>query len=387
MTGGGIAPTAAPLSILAVDSPRQLEQFLALPMTLYAGARGYAPPLLSEMRKLLDPARSAYFQHAEARFWIASRGGQAVGRISAQIDRLSLERHGAIGYFGFLDAVDDRDVFAALAAAAETWLKERGMVRVRGPFNPSINEEAGLLAEGFDAPPMLMMPYAPPYAGRRLAEQGYAKAKDLIAYDYDMATAKPILAERWLAKAADGRRVRVRNLDKRRYDADLAMILDIFNDAWSENWGFVPFTADEVTQAAQGLRPVLLPDLVWIAEVDGEAASMIVAVPNLAEAIADLGGRLLPTGWVKLLWRLKIKGLRTARVPLFGVRRRYHGTPLGAALGLIVLENLRRTVVRLGFARAELSWILDDNVAARRLIEGVGGRAYKTYRIYEKALA
>lgn len=377
----------AAITVVPVDDRRQLDEFIRLPIELYRGHAGYLANLLGEQLKTLDRRKNPYFRHAEARYWLAIRGGRPVGRISAQVDRLYLERYAnATGHFGFIDAVDDAAVFAALTGAAEAWLKGRGMSRCLGPFNLSINEECGLMVSGFDAAPMLMMGYSPAYAGPRMAEQGYVKAKDLISYDYVLAATRPIGGPRWLDKAGRGR-VRLRSMDMKRYREELGLILDIFNDAWSDNWGFVPLTVEEIAATAAAMKPILEPRLVWIAEVDGKAASMIVCLPNLYEAIRDLGGRLLPLGWLKLLWRLKVSGLESARVPLFGVRKAYHRSALGSVLILTVIDSLRAAGLRLGYKRAELSWILEDNAAMRRVIEGVGGRAYKTYRVYEKALA
>lgn len=366
---------------------RGLERFIRLPNRLYAGRPNYVAPLLIERRQTFNFDKNAYFRHAKACYWLAYRGERPVGRISAQVDTLYLERYDdATGHFGALDAEDDPDVFAALAGAAEDWLRARGMRRVVGPFTLSINEESGLLVEGFDHPSMIMMGHAEPYAAARLAEQGYRKVKDLLAYDYDYRTTPPIRFERMLRRAGAANRVRVRPADLSRYRAELRVILDIFNDAWAENWGFVPFTEAEVEQAAVAMRPLIHRDLIWIAEVDGTPACMVVCLPNLDEAIAGLDGRLLPFGWLKLLWRLKVTGVRTCRIPLMGLRRAYHRTLLGSALMLMVLASLRAGMLRRGFERAELSWILEDNTAMRRIIDDLGARIYKTYRLYEKPL-
>ena len=341
-----------------------------------------------ERRDSLRFDKNAYFQHAEGQYWLAWRDGRPVGRISAQIDRLYLDKYqNATGHFGMLDAEDDPEVFRALLGTAEDWLRERGMERVLGPFNLSINEECGLLVDGFDAPPMLMMGFAPPYAAARVEEMGYHKAKDLMAYDYDVRSTPPIRGEAMLERTSEAHRVRVRPVDMARYQAELATIMDIFNDAWSENWGSVPFTEAEITHIANGMRPLIRPDLIWIAEVDEVPACMIVCLPNLYETIADLDGRLLPFGWAKLLWRLKVaRGPRTGRVLLMGIRTAWRRTLLGSALILMVLESLRRGLTKEGLERIELSWVLEDNLPMRRVIESIGGRICKTYRIFEKSL-
>lgn len=382
------ASTAAGLRLVEVKDSRQLDTFIELPNRLYRGHASYVPPLAMERREALSARKNPYFRHARARFYLAYRGDAPVGRISAQVDDLALARHDkGLGHFGLIDAIDDPAVFRFLTAAAEDWLRAEGMRRVRGPFNLSINEESGLLVDGFEARSVMMMGYAPAYAGRRIEEQGYAKVKDLIAYDYDVVKAKPIDPKGMLKRVTRDGRVRVRPLDMKQYRRDLSLVLEVYNDAWSENWGFLPFTEDEIVHAATSMKPLIRPDLVWIAEVDGEVAAMIVGLPNLNEAIADLDGRLLPLGWLKLLWRLKLRGLKSLRVPLFGVRKRHHRTPLGGALVLMLLQALRESAQTAGFETAELSWILEDNLAIRQVIEGIGGRPYKTYRIYEKALA
>ncbi|HEX5080286.1 MAG TPA: hypothetical protein VFV80_14130 [Geminicoccaceae bacterium] len=387
-SGRGARPHPAPIRIEPVAGRRGLETFIRLPNRLYRRWPGYVAPLLIKRRASLRFDKNAYFQHAEGQYWLAWRDGRPVGRISAQIDRLYLDKYrNATGHFGMLDAEDDPAIFGALLATAEDWLRARGMTRALGPFNLSINEECGLLVDGFAAPPMLMMGFDPPYAARRLEEQGYRKAKDLLAYDYDVRATPPIRGEAMLERSSEEHRVRVRPVDMSRYQAELATIMDIFNDAWSENWGSLPFTQAEITNIANGMRPLIRPELIWIAEVDDTPACMIVCLPNLYEAIADLNGKLLPFGWAKLLWRLKMRRPRTGRVLLMGIRTAWRRTLLGSALILMVLESLRRGVTKEGLERIELSWVLEDNLPMRRVIESIGGKVCKTYRIFEKSLA
>lgn len=374
------------LKIDPVENRRDLAAFIGVPVELYAGHAGYAPHLAMERRDTLSFDKNPYFRHAEGRYWLARRDGKVVGRISAQIDRVYLERYNdATGHFGMIDAVDDPEVFAALFAAAEQWLARHGMKRAAGPFNLSVNEELGVMVDGFDQRSMLMMGYNPPYVGPRVSECGYRPIKDLIAYDYDITNAPQTIGRRLVERYAKGR-VRLRKVDMRRFDEEVRTLLDIFNDAWQDNWGFVPLTEDEVRMAASTMKPLVVPDLVWFAELDGVPTAMILALPNLNEAIADLRGKLLPFGWAKLLWQLKVRGLKTARVPLMGVRMALRGTPLGAALAMMVIDELRANGKRLGIEFAELGWILENNTVVRRIIEQVGGRAYKTYRLYEKSL-
>ncbi len=378
----------AEIAVAPVAGKADLKAFVELPKRLYAGRPGYVAPLDMERIEALTPKTNPYFAHAEVQLFLARRNGRPVGRISAQICALHQQRYNdRTGHFGFLDAEDDPEIFAALTAAAEGWLKSRGMTRLVGPLSFSTNEESGLLIAGEDALPMLMMPFHLPYAGPRLDALGFRKAKDLVAYDLGKDDYKPVGSSRMLDKLkADGTIV-LRNLDMKNYQRDLNLILDIFNDAWAENWGMVPFTAAEIAAAAKGLKPLIDPKLVVIAEVKGEAAGMLVCVPNLLEVIRDLNGRLLPFGLFKLIWRLKTKSVKSSRIPLMGIRRKHHGTVLGAALLPLMFNQIKQPFLARGLERLEMSWILEDNMPMRRVIEGVGGRVYKTYRIYEKAIA
>lgn len=378
---------AGPLALEVVERPAASDAFLRLPWSIYRGDPAWIPPLLLERREHLDPRKNPFFENAEARFWLARRDGRPVGRISAQVNRAYLARYAdATGHFGMLEAEDDPEAFAALLEAAEGWLRAQGMRRAMGPFNLSINEDCGLLVEGFEHPPSMLMGHARPYYARRLEALGYRKAKDLICYHYEADRPPPVLP-RLLRKAETTPDLVIRPLDLRRYEAELAAIMDVFNDAWSENWGFVPMSQAELRQMAKALKPIVRPQTIAIAELAGRAVAMSVGLPNVNEAIADLDGRLLPFGWAKLLWRLKVRTPKSSRVPLMGVRREFHGTMLGAALAVAVSDRMRQGQRALGVETGELSWILEDNVAMRRMIGDFGGVAYKTFRIYEKALA
>lgn len=364
-----------------------LKTFIDLPNRLYCDLKGYVPPLNVERDETLNTAKNAYFQHAEGQYWLAFRGDRPVGRISAQVDRLHLERYSDdAGHFGLLDAEDDQSVFEQLLNTAETWLFDHGMKRVRGPFNLSINEECGLLVDGFDHPAMMLMPFAPVYAAGRLGALGYQPAKDLLAYTLDVEESVEIRGERLLDRISQEARITVGPVEMKRYKEELGVVLDIFNDAWAENWGFIPFTDAEMRQIAKGMRPLIRPALNHIAEVDGEPAAMIICLPNLYEIISDLDGKLLPFGWAKLLWRLKMHRFESCRVPLMGIRKRYQGSMIGSALLPLLLKSLHRGLLDEGFSRVEMSWILDDNMPMRRVLEGMGAEAYRTYRLFEKPL-
>ncbi|MEL7030539.1 MAG: dATP pyrophosphohydrolase, partial [Pseudomonadota bacterium] len=278
-------------------------------------------------------------------------------------------------------------VSTALLQTAEAWLRTRGAEKIVGPFNFTINEDCGVLVDGFEDPPALMMPHGRPYYADALDRAGYAKAKDLIAYRFDLANAAvPPRLKRLVDRVASDSSVTLRALNPKAFSADVATVMDIFNDAWSENWGFVPFSDAEISHVGANMRPVLRPDWGCIAELNGEAVAFALALPNVNEAIADLDGRLLPFGWAKLLYRLKIAGVKSVRMPLMGVRKSLQGATVGAALSFAVIQQVHERCRESGVEMAELSWILEDNVSMRRMIEEIGGVPYKTYRMFEKAL-
>jgi hypothetical protein len=257
---------------------------------------------------------------------------------------------------------------------------------VRGPFSLSVNDQAGLLVSGFDAPPMLMMPHDPPYAGPRVEALGYRKARDLLAYVCDADTPLPPAAAAVVRRGLPAG-VTLRPMRRGALREEVSALIGIFNDAWAGNWGFVPFTAEEVAHLADELRPLLRERLVWFAEFRGEPVAFAVCLPNLNEAIRDLSGRLLPFGWARLLWRLKVSGVASARVPLMGVRRSLNNGLFGRVVPFFLVEAMRQEAKALGIRRIEMSWVLEDNARMRHLAEAAAGRAYKTYRVYERDLA
>jgi hypothetical protein len=374
----------APLEIFPADGRRYRRQFLQLPRVLYHDDPVWIAPLILE-RKMHISHHNPYHRHAEVQTWIARRGNRTVGRISAQIDQLHLERYNDnTGFFGFLEAEDDAEVFRGLLNTAEDWLRHRGIQRVRGPFNFSINEECGLLVEGFDSPPAIMMGHARPYYAPNIHAQGYEGIQDLLAYQIKTDFTVPIELDRLATRL--GKRVKLRPLDWKNFQQDLAIIKDIFEDAWAENWGFIPFTDDEFSELGKNLKLLVPGEFVRIAEVDGEPAAMMVVFPNLNEAIRDLDGSLLPFGWLKLLWRLKVSGVKSGRVPLMGVRRRFQDSRMGAILALMMITALQPEVRKRGMQQSEMSWILESNTGMRKIIESIGGWPYKRYRIYQKNL-
>jgi hypothetical protein len=378
----------AAVEVVAVTSPAHKSAFLHLPKSIYASDPKWIAPLDIERRIHLDQRRNPFFRHAEGQLFLALEGNRPVGRISAHIDHLHLERYGdATGQFGFLEAIDRQEVFAALFARAESWLKERGLRRVQGPFSFSINDESGLLIEGFEHPPAIMMNHARPYYGARVVAEGYVKAKDLIAYHYCSNTPVPRAIQSRIDRNRASGKLSVRPFSKRHFARDLAIIIDIFNDAWSTNWNFVPMTPAEIQNLGNVLRFLIKGEHIAIASYENEPAAMIVTLPDINRMCGDLGGQLLPLGWVKLLWRLNFATHEAFRVPLLGVRKKFRNSAVGSMLAVAVMGAIQAFHHGRGTYPGELSWILEDNLPTRRLLEAVGGQHYKTYRVYEKSIA
>ncbi len=375
------------VSVRPVLSKQDKKLFLDVPFALYGKGSNWVAPLYFERFEHLNLKKNPYFQHGEAQLFLAEVDGKPIGRISAQVDRLHLERYNdATGQFGFLEAPNDPAIFTALFAAAEGWLKSRNMKRARGPFSFSINDEMGLLVDGFDSPPNMMMGHALPYYAARVEDAGFTKAKDVIAYHYDGRTPlrKPLsVAYERAMRSPD---IEVRPLDKKNLARDLDIILSIHSDAWSDNWGFIPFTPEEIRVLGDNLKILVNKNYIAIASYKGVPAAFSVTLPNINEWIAGLDGKLLPLGWAKLVWKLFGSAPNSVRMPLMGVRKEYHGTLTGSSLALAVIETVRRYHVSRGTCYGELSWILEDNRPMSHMIEALGATPYKTYRIYEKAL-
>jgi hypothetical protein len=377
-----------PLQIVPVETRAQNREFHRLVPLLYRADPNFVPPLLLERHMHFSSKHNPFFRHAEAALWLAYRDGRAIGRISAQIDQLHLQRHqDATGHFGFIEGIDDPAVFAALLAQAEDWLRRRGMKRAVGPVSFSMWDQPGLLVEGFDTPASVLMGHALPYFQHHIEAAGFTALQDLLAYDYDYPPLPP-LAERTIARGMREGGVTMRTIrkDRRHFDAELALLVDILNDGWSDNWGFVPMTPAEGADLGALLRLLVPADNVAIAEHNGRAAAFALVIPNINEAIRDLGGRLAPLGWMKLFWRIKFRGLQSGRMVAMGVRRDVASSPLGAALALSVIAATRAASYAHGTRRGELSWVLADNRRARHIIEMVGARPYKRYRIYQRSL-
>ncbi len=372
------------ITVLPVASRRHLRAFLRLPQAIYRDDPAWVSPLLLERRLALS-AREPVFDHLQWQAWLAWRNGRPVGRISAQIDQLHQRRYADdTGFFGLIEGEDDAAVFEALFGAAEAWLRARGMERARGPLNLNMNQEVGLLHAGYETPPSFMMGHARPWYHPRIEAQGYRPCQELLAYEVD--TTKPETRASKKIRARISGKLRLRHLNRRRKGEELDLLRTLFNEAWSGNWGFVPFTKREFDALGKLLLLAVPDELICIAELDGEACGFIVAVPNLNEAIVDLNGRLLPLGWLKLLARLKIRFPTSVRVPLMGIVGRLQNTATGAGVVLSLIDSIRQAIIPLRVQRGELSWILRDNTGMRRILEHVGSQISKRYLVYQKGL-
>ncbi|MEM9011690.1 MAG: hypothetical protein AAGE18_10715 [Pseudomonadota bacterium] len=359
--------------------------FVAIPGRIAENDPHWVEPLHLDRLELIDPKRNPFFEHAEGAFWIAWRGSRPVGRISAQVDRLAGEDDGLrLGSFGMVAMEDDPAVAAALFQAAEAWLAERGVGRVRGPFDLSINEECGLLVDGFDSPPFTLMPHNPPFLAALVEGAGYAPVRDLLSYRLDVAGGLPPTIAKLAERPPGG--IKLRPLNMRDFEAEVRRVCTIFNDAWADNFGFIALTTAEMAAMARKLRPIIDPELVRIAELDGRAVAFIVLLPNVNEALAGMNGRLLPFGWARLAWMVLGKRIRSGRVPLMGVLGEVQATALGSFLPEAMIAALAPRARARGMTTVEMGWILEENAAVRRIIERIGGQEAKRMRLYEKTL-
>lgn len=375
------------LVIRPVEDATDRKAFVELAYELNKDDPNWVPPLRTEVHGLIDPRTNPWFEHAEARFFLAERDGKPVGRISAQVDQEVLQHIGpGIGQWGMFEAAD-AEAAAELIARAEDFLRGRRMQVAQGPYSLSIWDEPGLLVKGFDHPPTVMMGHNSPAYEAWVEAAGYRSVKELYTYDLDVTKGFPPIVQRIVASGERNPRIRIRRVDKKRFDEEAALILGILNDAWSDNWGFIPLSDEEIAYAGKKLKPIVYEELIRVAEVDGEPVAFMMTLPDLNEFTRDLNGRLFPFGWAKLLWRLRNPRVRTMRVPLMGVVKKLQATRLASQLAFIMIEYIRRdATARFGTQRGEIGWILDDNQPMRSIAEAIESKVNRVYRIYEKPL-
>jgi len=364
--------------VLPVSDPRGTREFLDFPYRLYRRDPHWVPPLRIAQKELFDFKKHPFHQHARVQCFLARRNGQIAGRIAAILDPNYNRFHSEdAGFFGFFESVEDQDVAGALLDAARDWLRKHGASVVRGPVNPSTNYECGMLVEGFDSDPCVMMPYNPRYYPQLLAAAGLRKARDLYAYYLAVDRMEPKKVNRVAALATAEDRVSIRHIRMDAFQQDVELVWEVYNAAWSRNWGFVPMTREEFLFMAKDMKSILVPDLVLLAEVQGRVVGFALGLPDINQALKPAQGRLFPLGLLKILYHKR--SIRTARILVLGVLEEYRTAGVAAAF---YAEFLRR-FCRLKYSGAELSWVLEDNVLMHRSITAFGGKRYKTYRIYE----
>lgn len=372
--------------LIPVRTRSDIKRFIKLPRLIYQDDPQWVHPLIFERMRHFTPRHNPFFAHAEVQMLIAVKDGKEVGRISAHIDKNHLKHYGdKTGFFGYFESIEDEEVASTLLGSAEKWLKEREMRSIRGPFSFNINDESGLLIEGYDSPPILMMPHNPPYYARLIEKGGYHKIKDLFAYKYiigDVPEPSKQIAEQTKSLPE----LKIREIDMRNFKREVRTMFEIFNSAWSENWGFIPMTPAEINHHAEEMRLIIDPELAVIAEVEGETVAIAVALPNLNEAISDLRGQLLPWGIFKLIYRLKLRHPKAGRLILLGITGEFRKKRKAPGLSVLLYVEMDERSKRKGYEWGELSWTLEDNLKINRGIELMGGVKYKTYRIYEKSI-
>ena len=376
-----------PIFIRPVTTRADRKAFVDFAWEVYKDDPAWVPPLKVEVHGLITPGKNPWFEHAKAQLWLAERDGRVVGRISAQVDELVLLHMGAgTGQWGMFEALDD-EAAPALIAIAEDWLRAQGMTHALGPISLSIWDEPGLEIEGFDEAPTAMMGHHRPEYRAWIEAAGYEKAKDLVTYALNIEHWEDPKIDRLIAMGERNPRIRIRQVDKRRFDEEARLILNLLNDAWSSNWGYVPLTESEIAYAGKKLKPIIFSELVRIAEVDGEPVAFMLTIPDINELTRDLNGELFPFNFIKLLWRLRKPRTRRLRVPLMGVARKLHGTRMASQLAFMMIEFTRRdAVTKFGATHGEFGWILEDNKGMLSIAQLPGAEINHRYRIYEKRL-
>lgn len=382
----------APVTVRAISAKPDLKRFVDYVFARNQSDPNWVPPLRDEAFGLLDARKNPWFEHGRQQLFLAERSGKVVGRISAHIDTLALEQPAdkgfgpGTGFFGLFDA-DDEDTGRLLLTAAEQWLRNEGMTRSVGPVSISIWDEPGLLTSGFDHPPTVMMGHNRPEYADWITDAGYAPVKRLVTYEVPIEQGFPPIVQRIVAAGEKNARIRIRRVDKSRFDDEAQIILNILNDAWADNWGFVPITDSEVAYIGKKLKPLVFGDLIRIAEYDGEPVAFMIVLPDLNEQLITMGGKLFPFNWARLLMWLRKPKARTMRVPLMGVLKRLQNSRLASQLAFMMIEFIRRdAVAHYGATRGEIGWILDDNQGMNAIADAIESKVNKTYDIYARPL-
>ena len=380
------------IEIAPVAGKRDLDAFIDLAYRLNEDDPNWVPPLRAEVKELLTPGKNPFHEHARMQLFLARSRDRVVGRISAHIDELALAQPPeqgmgpGTGNWGLLEA-ENRETAQALIGRAEDWLRGEGMTRVLAPLSLSIWEEPGLLVLGHDHPPTIMMGHHDRRQQEWIENAGYDMAKSLLTYQTPIAQGFPPLIDRIVAAGERNPRIVIRPVDKSQFEREARIVLDILNDAWSSNWGFVPFTDTEKAYGAKKLKPLIIEEGNRIAELDGEPVAFMLALPDANEVLKDMNGRLYPFNWIKLLWWLRKPQVTTFRVPLMGVVKRLQNSRLASQLAFMMIEYIRRVAVNQhGAVRGEIGWILEDNKGMLAIADALNSKVNKEYRIYGKPL-
>jgi len=366
------------IKVRKVESKSDLKQFILFPWKIYIRDDKWVPPLLFDVARRLNKKHNPYFEHAKAEYFLAEKNGELVGRITAQVDEHYLEHwKERVGQFGFFEAIDDQEVANALFDTAKGWLRDQGQEKMQGPFNFTINDECGLLVDGFDTPPMILMTHNPKYYQKLCESYGMKKAMDLLAYRTEASTEPDPIIVNFAELLKQKHEIKVRNMDWKNFAREMDGFVQIYNSAWEKNWGMVPLTEKELRAHASELRLLAMfwPEMNFFAEVNGKPIGMSITLPNFNEVLINTNGRLLHPGTLKFLTHK----IRSCRVFALGVKQEYRRLGVGAIFYIETLNSARRK----GFQWGEMSWILENNEPMRRAIERMGGTVYKTYRIYE----
>ncbi|MFB0612561.1 N-acetyltransferase [Aurantiacibacter poecillastricola] len=380
------------IDIVPVSGKSDLDAFIDLAYRLNKDDPNWVPPLRADVKELLTPGKNPFFEHARMQLFLARRGGRVVGRISAHIDELALKQPPeqgmgpGTGNWGMLEA-EDEAIAAALLARAEEWLRGEGMTRSLGPLSLSIWDEPGLLVRGHDHPPMVMMGHHKADYEGWVEAQGYTVAKKLFTYDLEVRDGFPAIVDRIVKSGERNSAITVRNVDKSQFAREAEIILSILNEAWSKNWGFVPFTDSEKAYGAKKLKPIILEGANMIAEIDGEPVAFMISLPDINAKLKGMNGKLFPFNWARLLLWLRNPRPANFRVPLMGVVRKYQNTRLASQLAFMMIEYIRRYAVGVqGARRAEVGWVLEDNQGMIAIADAIESKVNREYRIYEKPL-
>lgn len=366
------------VEVVAVQNKKALSEFVELPYRLYRDDPNWVPPLRIAVKELLDRSKHPFYRNAEAEYFLARRNGEVVGRIAAIIDRAHNRVHQEeAGFFGFFESIDDRAVAEALLVQARQWVSDRGARFLRGPVSPSTNYECGMLVEGFEMSPMVMMTYNPRYYPVLMDQIGLHKAKDLLAYLSNSHRIEIERIDRIANRVLKTNGVRVRPINMKDFNGDVERVWEVYGKAWSRNWGFVPMSRDEFFAMGKEMKQILKPDLVLIGEVGDRVVGFAMALPDVNYALKPANGSLFPTGLLKILYHQRL--IKSVRVLALGVVEEYRTSGVAAAFYATLVRNARR----LGYGDCEMSWILEDNVLMNRSLEVMGAKRYKTYRIYD----